>query len=169
MITEQDILLRVQAFVDGELPESEQAEVAALMARDPEVSSLVKELKHTRQALAAYDGEVELPESREFYWSKIHREIERFPREEVQPHRVSLRSVLLRWFVPATCLAALVAAGFFFQHRSQNGGDEVIWQAANDTVNAFTYRDYDEGMTVMWLSYTSDNTVANSREPANIN
>ena len=35
--------------------------------------------------------------------------------------------------------------------------------------NAFTYRDYQEGMTVMWLSYTPDKTVANSGEAATIN
>lgn len=166
---EQDILLRVQAFVDGELPESEQAGIAALIARDPDVAALVKELKHTRQALTRFDAGRELPESREFYWSKIEREIERVPHREPEPPGASLASLILRWLVPASFLAALVVAGFWFQQHSRSTGDEVIWQAANSSVNAFTYRDYKEGMTVMWLTYSTDNTVANPQEPANIN
>lgn len=77
----QDIILKVQAFVDGQLPESEQADIAALIARDSDVHALVKELKQTRQALAGFDEGVELPESREFYWSKIERQIAAFPQD----------------------------------------------------------------------------------------
>jgi len=166
---EQDIVLKVQAFVDGELPESEQGAIAALIARDSDVAALVRELKQTRQALAGFETGPALPESREFYWSKIQREIERFPREQPLPERASWASLLLRWLLPATCVAVLVAAGVLLQRHGGNGDDEVIWQAANSDVNAFTYRDYNEGMTVMWLSYTPDNTVANPGDPATIN
>lgn len=165
----EDIILKVQSFVDGELPESEQGEIASLIARDPDVSGLVKELKQTRQALAQFDGKVELPESREFYWSRIQREIERFPLEEPEPRKVSFGPLIMRWLIPATCLVALVAAGFLFLPNPWSAGDEVTWQAASDNVNAFTYRDYEEGLTVMWLSYPSDNMVANSEEAATIN
>lgn len=168
-MNEPDMVLKVQAFVDGELPESEQATIAALIARDSDVAALVKELKQTRQALAGSESGGPLPESREFYWSKIQREIARFPREQSAPDRPSLASLLLRWLVPVTCVAVLVAAGVFYERYGGNGSDEVIWQAANSDVNAFTYRDYDEGMTVMWLTYTSDNTVANPGDPATIN
>jgi anti-sigma-K factor RskA len=169
-MNDKDIMLRVQAFVDGQLPEGEQAEIAALIARDADVAALVRELKQTRQALAGFEVEAQLPESREFYWSKIRREIERFPQEaDARPERPSVAAVLLRWLVPATCVAALLAVGFLFLQDPWSSGDEVAWQAANDDVNAFTYRDYDEGMTVMWLSYPSDNTVANPEEAATIN
>lgn len=166
---DQDLVLKVQAFVDGELPESGQAEIAALIARDAEVSALVKELKHTRQALAGFDGSVPLPESREFYWSRIQREIGRFPRVEPESGGVSWGSLVLRWFLPATCLAGLVAAGFLFLQSPWGTGDEVAWQAAHDGISAFTYRDYEEGMTVMWLSYPTDNAVANSSEAPALN
>ncbi|MCU0771210.1 MAG: hypothetical protein MUE94_05490 [Verrucomicrobia bacterium] len=166
---EQDLVLKVQAFVDGELPEPEQAGIAALIARDADVAALVKELKQTRQALAGYDEAVALPESREFYWSRIQRELARFPREQPEPVRGSLGALLLRWLLPATCVAALVAVGFLFLQSPWSAGGEVTWQAANDNVNAFTYRDYEEGLTVMWLSYPSDNTVADSAEAATLN
>jgi len=166
---DQDIILKVQAFMDGQLPEAERAQVAALIARDSDVSALVKELKQTRQALAGFDESVELPESREFFWSKVEREIERIPREEPAPVRRSLSSVLLRWFVPATCVAGLVALGFLFAQNLWSVADELAWQSAHDEVDAFTYHDYEEGVSVLWLSYPSDNTVANSGEAATIN
>jgi hypothetical protein len=166
---DQDIGIKIQAFVDGELTGDELAEIAALAARDPEVHSLVKELKQTRQALAGYEESVELPESREFYWSKIQRQIESLPVGIEEPQRSPWISLITRWLVPASCLAALVVAGVVFLEEHRAGDGSVNWQAAYDGVNAFTYHDYDEGMTVLWLSYAPDNTVANSEKAANRN
>ncbi|MCU0789247.1 MAG: hypothetical protein MUC91_13870 [Verrucomicrobia bacterium] len=166
---DQDILLKVQAFVDGELPEAEQAQMAALASRDPDVNALIKELKQTRQALAGYDEKRELPESREFYWSQIQRRIGTLPVDMPEPRPPSLMATLARWLVPATCLAALVAVGFMVFGGRQASDDGVSWQAAYDGVNAFTYRDYDEGTTLLWLSYPADNAVADSGEAATMN
>ena len=44
--TEQQ--LKLQAFLDGELPEQEARDMAALVARDAEAADLVAELRHTR-------------------------------------------------------------------------------------------------------------------------
>lgn len=166
---EEDLILKLQAFVDGELPESGQAEIAALIARDSDVNALVKELKQTRQALASFDEDLELPESREFYWSNIEREINQFSQQEVEAPRASLASILFRWLMPVTCVAGLVIAGLLFFRNPWSGGEEIAWQAANDGVSAFTYHDYEEGTTLVWLSYPSDNVVANSGEAATIN
>jgi anti-sigma factor RsiW len=166
---DQEIILRVQAFVDGQLPESEQDEIAALIARDADVHALVKELKQTRQALAGFDETMELPEDPEFYWSKIERAIEQFPQDEEQSPAFSPLSLILRWMVPATCVALLVAAGFLVSRHPWAVGDEMAWQSVDDSVSAFTYQDYDEGMTVLWLSYPADNAVADPEETAIIN
>src|SRR5260370_38312502 len=69
--------LKLQAFLDGELPKAEAAEVANWLARDQEAALLLAELRHTRQALAGFGSTIRLPESREFFWSKIEREIRR--------------------------------------------------------------------------------------------
>jgi anti-sigma factor RsiW len=164
-----EIVLKVQAFVDGELPAEDQAETAALIARDADVAALVKELKQTRQALSSYTLDWTLPESREFYWSKIEREIDRLPQEAPRNGHLSLAALLWRWLFPAGCVAGLVAAGFLFWQSPWSEGDEVAWQAADDNVNAFTYRDYNEGLTVMWLSFPGDNAVADSDEAVTIN
>ena len=165
-----DLLLKIQSFVDGELDEAGQTEVAALMARDPDVHALVKELKQTRQALVAHEGSLDLPESREFYWSKIERQITgSMPVDEGPMPTGSLLSTLTRWLAPAACLAGILVMAFLFTGRDNAAADTLRWQAGFDGVNALTYRDYDEGITVLWLTYPSDNGVANSEEAATIN
>ena len=69
--------LKVQAWLDGELPEAEASEVTKWLARDREAAALQEELRNTRQALAGFEAGINLPESREFFWSKIEREIQR--------------------------------------------------------------------------------------------
>lgn len=165
----QEIVLKVQAFVDGELPEAEQSEIAALMALDPDVQALVKELKQTRQALASYDQSMELPESREFYWSKILRQIETRVGLEDEPERSPLITRMLRWLLPVTCAGALVVAAAVFLEGRYTREDAVSWQSAYDGVNTLVYRDYEEGTTLFWLSYAGDNAVAKSEEAATIN
>jgi len=169
-MNEQDFLLKVQAFVDGELSEVEQAEIASLAARDRDVHALVKELKQTRQALTDYEVPVQVPESREFYWSKIERQIETAPPAIAEiPRKSSITSILARWLVPATCLTGLLAMALWYNGKDRPAGDTVKWQAAYEGVNALTYRDYEEGVTVLWLSYPTDNTVAKSDKAATMN
>ena len=47
--------LKLQAFLDGELPEQEARDVAALVARDSEATDLLTELRNTRKALADFE------------------------------------------------------------------------------------------------------------------
>src|SRR5690242_17117357 len=72
-----EVQLKIQAYLDGELPEAEACELANLLARDKEAIALHNELRNTRQALSGAEVGIELPESREFFWSKIKREVER--------------------------------------------------------------------------------------------
>ena len=69
--------LKLQAFLDGELPEKEARAMAEKLAREPDSAALLAELRQTRDALAGFEAEIRLPESREFFWSKIEREIQR--------------------------------------------------------------------------------------------
>ena len=57
-----DAQLKLQAFLDGELPESEAREVANWVARDKEATALLAELRNTRQALAGFEAVMTLPE-----------------------------------------------------------------------------------------------------------
>ena len=76
----EETQLRLQAYLDGELPAGEAREMAGWLERDAEARSLLAELENTRGALAGFDSEINLPDIREFYWSKIEREIRRSER-----------------------------------------------------------------------------------------
>jgi anti-sigma-K factor RskA len=77
----QDLSLKYQAFVDGELSESEARRMAEAIENDADARALVAELRSTKTLLAGNEPEVALPESREFYWGKIQRQIERLEAE----------------------------------------------------------------------------------------
>src|SRR6266702_2258506 len=70
-----DAQLKLQAYLDGELPEAEARAVATWLARDREAVALLAELRATRKALAGFEAGIRLPESGEFFWSKIQRAI----------------------------------------------------------------------------------------------
>src|SRR5262249_35468751 len=111
MIT-KDEALKLQARLDGELPESEAAEVARRATGNPEAEALQAQLRGVKQAAAAGEVILRVPETREFYWSKISREIERTARAEaqVEARKVSAWTLFVRRFLPfsAVALAALV-------------------------------------------------------------
>ncbi len=76
--------LKLQAFLDGELPAGDAKSLAELLARDSEARSLIDELRMTRALLIGNELESKLPETLEFYWSKIRREIE-FEAQRTRP------------------------------------------------------------------------------------
>ena len=94
--------LKLQAFLDGELSENDSREVAAWLARDADATALVGELRNTRQALAGFEPALKVPESREFYWSKIQREIQHREPETVPAPGRSVSWFRARWR-PSAC------------------------------------------------------------------
>lgn len=156
----RDFQLKLQAYLDGELTAADAREVEALLARDVDAQLLAAELRNTAGALAVFEAELRLPETRDFFWSKIKREIERQDRtREVIPTSVS---VWRRFMLPAVAFAALVLAGLIGL-KSFNQA-ETDHSAAVETFlmdsGAMTYRDEAEGMTVVWLSYPAENGFA---------
>lgn len=156
--------LKLQAFLDGELSEKEARDVAAWLARDAEASDLLAELRNTRKALADYEPALKLPESREFYWSKIQREIQRLEPVEAPAKSVSIFALLRRVLVPLGSVAVLVIAGVLAYQRFGNHGEtpraQVSAMLAVADAGAIHYRDQAQGMTVIWLSYPADKKVA---------
>jgi anti-sigma factor RsiW len=161
-----DVQLKLQAFLDGELPEAEASKVAMWVAGDHEAAALLQELRNTRESLAGFEAELRLPESREFFWSKIEREIQRSktPAPTVGP--VPLLALWRRFLVPASALALVFVAGIVLTRPAGPSGRTAaaeIETALADS-GAFTYRDYSSGATLVWLSYAADNEVAENDE-----
>ena len=153
-----DAQLKLQAYLDGELPEKEAAEVARWVASDQEAALLLVELRNTRASLVGYDKRVQLPETREFYWSKIQREIARLEPAEIVAPKASDWSWISRLLkragaVAAVAAFALLAAGQFGWLGSSPGPAAESALADNE---AFSYRDESTGTTLVWLSYPAD-------------
>ena len=151
-----DQQLKLQAFVDGELPEGEAREMAAWVGRDPEAAGLLAELRHTRQALGGFSDECRLPETREFFWSKIEREITR--EESQSPAEAQKTGWWHRFLVPLGAVAGLalvvMVAGLRFGLFP--GGPMPETETSVADAGTFTYHDYQSGTTLVWLSYPAE-------------
>lgn len=157
-----DTQLKLQAFLDGELPEDEAREMVSLIARDEEARALHAELKNTRNAVKGSKINVQLPESREFFWSKIERDIQRLEPVRAAAPKVSLFERLRRLLMPMGAFAALVLAGLFTYHQLGLGGRShgTEMDMAMADADGFTYRDYSAGMTLVWLPFPAENDLA---------
>jgi len=151
--------LRLQAFLDGELPEKEARAMASWMARDEEAAALFRELRNTRAALAGAESGIKVPASREFYWSRIEREIQRIePSPAAAPAPgLWLRTWLRPLLIPAGALASLVLIGIAVSHldflRPPIRAETELASADSDT---FTYHDDSSGTTLVWLNYPAE-------------
>jgi anti-sigma factor RsiW len=157
---------KIQAFLDGELPEAEAREMAKKLAQDRESAALLAELRQTRALLAGFEEGIQLPESREFFWSKIEREIQRLETPAPAPAGIPWILRLRQLLVPAGAVALLAIAGFVATR--QNGSSVLPGGAETETAladtGAFTYRDYSAGTTLVWLSYPAENESADDEE-----
>ena len=161
-----DAQLKLQAFLDGELPEGEASTIANWVARDPEAAAMAEELRNTRNALAGFEAGIQLPESREFFWSKVQREIARLETPAREPAPTPFYALLRRFLVPASALALVLIGGMVLTRPNAPFGRAAtagIETALADS-GAFTYRDYSAGTTLVWLSYPADNEAAEEDE-----
>lgn len=148
----EDLQLKLQAFLDGELPSGEAQAVRDLLASDAAARDLLVELTNTRNVIVAHEVAIKVPEAREFYWSKIQREISREDKPAVQPS-FSLSAWLRRILAPAGAVAA-VAIAVMLTLPHPGAGD---FSTTSSEAAAFTYHDYATGTTLVWLDYPSEN------------
>lgn len=155
----QDFQLKLQAHLDGELTERETREVESVLAADAEARALLTELRNTTDALADFETDLKLPETREFFWSKIRREIQRQEKEADHPAPVPFWR---RLFVPTGAFAVLVLLGLiaFKSFGPTSDAEAAVVETFLTDAGAMTYRDATEGMTVVWLSYPAENEFA---------
>lgn len=151
--------LKLQAYLDGELSEAESSELSNRLVSDSEAAALLSELRQTREAMAGFEAETRLPETREFYWSKIKREIERLdaPAQTISP-RIPLIVRLRRFLVPVAGVALLVIAGLVATLGPSEESGPIETALADP--GAMIYHDFSAGATFVWLSYPADKEIA---------
>jgi len=158
----QDIQLKLQAYLDGELPPGESKAVPEFIAGDASARDLLTELTNTRAAMVAYEADIKVPATREFYWSGIRREIERQEKPSPKRQGTPIFAVLRRILVPAGGLAAVLLAVMLAGHQFGSAGGVLREETETtfDDAGAFTYRDYDSGTTLVWMDYPAENDFA---------
>ena len=151
--------LRLQAYLDGELSASEEKGITDLLGKDPESAALLTELRQTSQALAGFEEGLKLPESREFFWSKVQRGIESqenrasaVERSTPVPWSVRLR----RFLVPASGLAVIASLVLVVTKESGGGSSDTSVETSLADGGGVVYHDFSARATFVWLSYPPD-------------
>lgn len=157
----QDLQLKLQAWLDGELGESEVRRVAQAASDEAEARRVVAELRAVKSAFAGAEMARAVPDSREFYWSKIQRQIQLEARqaEAAAPASPGWLRAWRRLLVPLAGVS--VAAGAVLlsvKHAPQPTAapalavanyDDVT--ATSDAMDTMTFHDQSTGLTVVWL------------------
>jgi len=162
---ELEAQIKLMAYLDGELPEHEAVEVREWLARGEEARVLLAELQNTGAALAGHETGLELPETREFFWSKIEREIVRAEKVPAAAGTVSMWQWVRQHLLPVggvallSCLLALMLVRPGGQGASQFAELEM----ASDDMGAYTYRDHQQKMTMVWFYDRGDDSQFTDR------
>jgi len=157
--------LKIQAWLDGETSDRESARISGWVARDSDAGALAAELRTARDAVTGNELNLRLPETREFYWSKIERQVQReaasaSPSRSGVPWLARWRSVLLP--VTGSLAFALVMLVAVEQMKAP-GFDEI--SATDSGMDAVTFHDQSAQVTVVWLQDNSQ-TVDGAQQPA---
>ncbi len=145
--------LKLQAWLDGELSAPQARRISQEIAGDAEAARLVTNLQALKSALAGNETAMTVPETREFYWSKIERQIQlqaHSPRAVQAPRQAAW----LRWLSPLAAFAGLACILLLaVKPYAPPTFDEI--SATGEGMEAVTFHDQSAGMTVVWLADTT--------------
>jgi anti-sigma factor RsiW len=147
--------IKLQAHLDGELTGREAQQVAALIESDVEARALFGELQQTKTWLKANEPELRLPESREFFWSKIERDIQRLESAPAEKRAPAFLLFLRRHFnaIAGTSVAtALVMFVAFQMNWLSPSMFEEIDNPLDDDTGSFSFRSESQKMTLVWIA-----------------
>lgn len=144
-------LIKMQALLDGELPEKEACDVKTWLSTDAEAQALYEELARTKSLLHGNEPVPPFPCEPDFYWSQIQRQI-----AVDHPRAEAARPWFSRWWkllVPASAMA-LFALIVSLQHpntRSMVSLNGMEIQTEIPDANVMTYRSEKQGISVVWI------------------
>lgn len=147
-------LLRIQAYLDGELTPEESRSAEVWLQSYPDAQKVLSELRQTNRLLAGNELSATLPETREFYWSKIEREISRHEAKK----DVDDAPVLARWWVrfllPSAGVAILILLALFFAKPLVTGQLASYFHEIEtplEEASAISFHSQAAAMTVVWI------------------
>jgi anti-sigma factor RsiW len=147
--------LKLQAYLDGEMNERQAREMEARIKSTPQAGNLLAELRTTAGALRGNEPEYTVPETRDFYWSKIERAIMTADRPSPAARSSSWFGWLFRYWpqLSGATVAALLLTVGLLRFGGIPGPREDIENPLDDT-GTFTYRSEQQRMTLVWVSTT---------------
>ncbi|MFL3665772.1 MAG: hypothetical protein ACJ06V_04225 [Verrucomicrobiota bacterium] len=158
-MNENEIQLKVQALVDGELTGREAEELRDRLETDAGLKEFYERLTAVRELMADAELPRTLPESGDFHWSQISKAIECEERQAKQMARpASGANWLLRWVFPLAGIACLMLLFTLQQTRNPNlsislGSDHEL-ELSIDDLDVMTFNTGDDNMSVVWLDYS---------------
>ena len=148
--------IKLQAYLDGELSSGESRAISALLENDASARALFEELQQTRSLLRANEPEFRLPESREFFWSRIEREINR-PAAAAVSRPAGWLLFLRRHLAATTGAAVALAVGVFAAFQMNWVSPDLFEEIENplEDTGSFSFRSESQQMTLVWISNPS--------------
>jgi hypothetical protein len=160
-MNENEIQLKVQSLVDGELTGREAEELRARLESDAGLRALHARLTAVRGLMAGAELPRTLPESGDFHWSQISQAIGHGEREARRLAKPTLgANWLLRWVMPLAGVACLVLVLSLQQTTMPDlnillGGDHEL-ELTDDEIDVMTFNTGDDTMSIVWLDYSID-------------
>lgn len=153
-------LLKLQAHLDGELSAQESRQVSEWLANDAEAQAVSQELREAKALLMGNERPAKVPESREFYWSKIEREILRSDAAADRKASTVLSRGLWRFAISFGSAAALIILALLLIKPLMQSGSLVSYFQEIETpieeANAISFHSQAAGMTVVWIDSGSN-------------
>ena len=157
---ENEIELKIQALVDGELTEFEAGKLRDRIKNDIRLQILHERLMQMKDLISKHEMPRFLQESSDFYWAKIAQEIEvRGSAAQSSAHSVGMKWVFRR-LAPLLGIASVVLLitlqvpnlpdlGIVLDHNHE-------LELLTDEIDVMTFNSADDSMSVVWMDYSMD-------------
>jgi len=158
-MNENEMELRVQALVDGELTGTEAEALRVRIVGDDALRELHARLTAARRLMDGAELPRTLPEPGDFHWSQISKSIEQENRQAKTSKGVGWP---LRWLTPlagAACILLLLSS------PSRHGGPPDLGillssdhelELSDDEIDVMTYNTGDDNMSIVWIDFSID-------------
>jgi anti-sigma factor RsiW len=146
--------IKLQAYLDGELSPDEAREMMRALDQDSEARALYRELQWAKELLSGNELEFKVPETREFYWSKIQREILRQSEAATVREKNGGVPWWLRIAVPVAGAVTLVMLVISANLNSDSKLEQRYVQEIESPLqeaSVISFYSQSAGMTVVWL------------------
>ena len=155
---ENEIELKIQALVDGELTKFEAGKLRDRIKNDIRLQILHERLMQMKDLISKHEMPRVLPESSDFYWSKIAQEIE----VRGSAAQSSAQSLGMKWvFRRLAPLLGIASVALLITLQGPNLPDLGIvldhnHELLTDEIDVMTFNSADDSMSVVWIDYSMD-------------